>query len=218
MFNIPSPNKFRSPPKTPQPDTIDALASPSTLIHLSNGTRHYLDCQSMGKHRLQLLQSLHKKSNYSIPAGSFRLPLDFRSFLFEYTGQTPNSLNELLDVTDEFLEAVREAEGKFVAILETAAVEERNSVYWTVWGPLKRMRGILATLQQEQPEELNENFTAIEEWQDDAKITADEVTRCFLETNRLMETKGFAEAAKQFASLKKIRLFRLAFEPSVLWC
>jgi hypothetical protein len=218
MFNLPSPRAFLSPPSTPLLDRIDLLASPSTTkVHLSNGTRQYLDRHSMGKQRLQLLQSLHKKSSYMIPAGSFRLPIDFRVFLFEYTGRTPNSLNELLAVADEFLEAVHVAEGKFAALPEKAAVEERNGIYWMVWAPMKKLRGILAALNQERPEELNENFAAIEEWVDDAKITADEVTRCFVETNRLMETKSIAEAAKAFAKLKKIRLFRLAFEPSVPW-
>ncbi|KAA8913645.1 hypothetical protein FN846DRAFT_902710 [Sphaerosporella brunnea] len=213
MFNLPSPRAFLSPPPLRCLEPIPAVS----VVHQGNGKRRFLDYQSMTKQQREFLQSMTKKTKHTVPAGAYNLPIDFRVFLFEYKGGMPAVLSQVFDAADELWAAIDGIDAAFAAIKDKHALDERNKVYWLVWGPLKRMLTILKTLRQERPEELLQDMFAVEEWAYDVKAVTDEVSRCFLVTNRAVETVGIEKAAVLLTTkLKQIRLFRLAFEPDRL--
>ena len=78
------------------------------------------------------------------------------------------------------------------------------------------MADLLQVLEINRPKELRDNFHAVEEWREDIDSAAKKVAGCFMEAAKCAQVGELEDAAAELEGLKRIRLLRFAFEPSVL--
>jgi len=207
-----TPTAKRSPPVT---TTI------TPVLHLSNGTRHYLDQRNISKPRLEFLSSQHKRTRGVVPTGDFRLPLDLRTFLIDRR-QTPRCLWEFVGQAEALMVQLRATDARLETMRDAARKGDSEAVradfcamVSAAMDPLRSMLWILKRLEKECPTELRTNRHAIEEWREDTGLVMRKVAKWFVEAARAAETTGLDEAAKVLARMRKPRLLKWVFESVV---
>ncbi|KAF8247688.1 hypothetical protein K440DRAFT_681716 [Wilcoxina mikolae CBS 423.85] len=177
----------------PLPLPVPLPPTPSTaVIHLRTGGRVYLDQRHISPPRFPFLlraRGTSQKPTVSIiPTGSYNLPLDLRTFLFEYSGPDPPSLREFRRLAEVLGEKVR-GEGEFDGkrVLET----------------MEEMLTVLKHLEKQRPEELRGNWDVVQEWREDLEVARRGVRRV---------VRLGMNGEETMRGLRRVRLVRLAFE------
>jgi hypothetical protein len=157
----------------------------------------------------------HRKTRHIISSGDYWLPLDLRSFLFEYSGAVPSSLAGFAQRMEEALERLHGIEEWVPRLLELREGSEGTLHAWFcrmvagVMEPLRAAADCLVVVEKRKPRELVGCFHAVEEWGADLEAFLKDVGAVFLEAARAAEyVRGVAGSVVVLRRLRGLRLVR----------
>ena len=167
---------------------------------------------TISSHRLDFLALQHRKERYEIPGSAYNLPLDLRSFLFEYAGTFPECLDPFMEAWGELSGTLGRLEDWFIRLrggeMETAFHEMVEAVITL----LRRMCDILAAVKKQEPPELSGNHHAVAEWRDDLGALRKRVGEIFVCAARDAGVGNIDGAVTTLKEIKRLRLLRLTWE------